>query len=134
MSVARAAGELIGSDVRFEDPLCVLTWNVNQKMQAKSVLAPVDSKVWSGDDNFDAIWLEISGRLKPDVVALQECPEGGSTGFVPDGYEFLGENVGHCGRAGFVRLYAKKAVNARCLNVQGIFGVDAVAKIRGIEI
>ena len=51
------------------EPCTALTWNVNQKLQPLSAQAPGDPRVWSEDDNFDAVQAEVL-RLQPDVFVV----------------------------------------------------------------
>ena len=41
------------------EPCTALTWNVNQVVRPLSAQAPADQRVWSVDDNFDAVQAQV---------------------------------------------------------------------------
>ena len=80
---------------------------MNQKVQPLSAQAPGDPRVWSAEDNFDAVQAEVL-RLQPDVVSLQECASSTAAARLAEKYSFVGSHAGHAEKAGFVHLYVKK--------------------------
>ena len=82
------------------DPLRALTWNVSG--DAKAWKAPVDDKDWNAQDKRAALEQEILD-LRPQVIALQECPSKDPWKNLQERYLFLGAAGSH---AGYVHVYA----------------------------
>ena len=91
------------------DPLRALTWNVS--MDNKAWKAPVDDKDWNAQDKRAALEREILD-LRPQVVALQECPSQEPWQTLQERYTFLGSAKSH---SGYVHVYALKSLGAQAL-------------------
>ena len=102
---------------------------MNQKLRPLSAQAPADERIWSIDDNFDAVQAEVL-RLQPDLLSLQECASASAAARLVEKYTFVGARAGHSDEAGFVHLYLKKPLRQLPLELPGLPGVGCSVKLR----
>jgi endonuclease/exonuclease/phosphatase family metal-dependent hydrolase len=113
----RAAGDSLGrgqgaSVEQAVTSLRVLTWNVSDVVDRLSAAVPEDAD-WSVVDNSAAVQAQAL-RLKPDVVAFQECQSEAPLADLAREYRLVGTARSHCG---FVHLYVVHGLETRTLEM-----------------
>ena len=108
--------------------LRLLTWNIAGRQCAQS--AP---ESWRLPDKLCAMRREIL-RLKPDVLALQECPGEGACAAVPEGMKFVGSVEGHP-EGCYAQLYCRADLDMQVVELRNRApAVVARCTLHGIEV
>ena len=106
--------------------LRVLTWNI--AADDVSVAAPA---TWSVRDKMLSLRAEI-GRLRPDVLALQEASGFGISAAAPLDFDLVGSSQSH---RGFVQLYCRRGLGMRRVRLAHKFAaVAGVCDVGGVEV
>jgi hypothetical protein len=106
---------------KSEQPaLRLMTWNI-----AGTDLPCTKPASWNVRDKLCAMKREIS-RLKPDVLALQECPGGDRCSAVPEELQLVGSVEAHPAGC-YVQLYARSSYAMENVSLRS--GLPAVAGI-----
>ena len=108
--------------------LRLLTWNI-----AGVDVADAVSGLWSLPDKLCAMRREIE-RLRPDVLALQECPGDGPCDAVPEGMKLVASVEAHPAGC-FAQLYCREHLEMKAVDMKGdVPAVAARCVLQGVEV